>query len=166
MVLRRWHLTVCQSEGDLLPLWGGYMFTGHPPKVHCHIASLVWRASPFTREYHSIVFDRKGRQLWEIKWEQLASSSVHNLLAVLCAINRIEFTNWACTHCNKLNSKWLPSLRLWVCTIDRINSGRSDAHRKPWHRGPARYKMECVNLCDVLKEHWASRKNERRKSSF
>ena len=67
-----------------------------------------------------------------------------------CALNRIAITYWACAHGNKLNSIWLPSLRLWACTIDRIGSGRSDARRKLRHRGPARYKMERIYVYTMV----------------
>ena len=77
----------------------------------------------------------------------------------------------------KVNSKWLPSLRLWACTIDRIGNGRSDARRKLRHRGPARYKMEriyvsakaicqgSVELASLMKkkEERRKKKEERRR---
>ena len=48
-----------------------------------------------------------------------------------CVLNRIELPTG---HVHiKLNSKWLPSLRLWVCTI---GSCRSDARQKLKYRGP------------------------------
>ena len=151
-------------------------FTGHPLEwsgvqpphsVPCSEEhSLLEKDS----ECHSTAFCRKERQLWELVGSKLASSSVPpQSQCYKCALNRIEFTNWACAHCTKLNSKWLLSLRLLACTITESvvvkltlveNWDIVDLHA-------TNGTDLCVNHGDTLRECRASLTDEeRRKSNF
>ena len=124
------------------------MLESHPQCI-CHIVSLVQKSVARLRRIVNTTIQRfteKRGSLENLDGRKLASSSAGSQYRECydCALNRIAITYWACAYGNKRDSKWLPSLRLWACTIDKIGSGRSDARRKWRHRGPARYKMERI----------------------